>query len=97
MKIIEIDKSNRKNKRFKVTLDSGEIYHFGLDTGKTYVDHGNKKKRDAYISRHLGNRTERYLIENLIPSASLFSYWIIWGDTTDLIRNIGKLNKMWDK
>jgi hypothetical protein len=97
MKIIEIDKSNRKNKRFKVTLDTGEIYHFGLLGASTYLEHGNKRKRDNYRKRHIGNETERYLIQNLIPSAALFSYWILWGDTTDLIRNIEKLNKMWDK
>jgi hypothetical protein len=97
MKIIEIDKSNRKNKRFKVTLDTGEIYHFGLLGASTYLEHGNKRKRDNYRKRHITNETERYLIENLIPSPALFSYWIIWGDSTDLIRNIEKLNKMWDK
>jgi hypothetical protein len=97
MKIIKIINSPRKNKRFRVFLDNGEKFDFGLDTGKAYIDHGNKKKRDAYIKRHLGNETERYLIENLIPSPSLFSAFILWGNNTDLIKNIEKLNKMWDK
>jgi hypothetical protein len=97
MKIIQIDNSNRKNKRFKVTLDTGEIYHFGLLGASTYLEHRDKRKRDNYRKRHLGNDAERYLIENLIPSAALFSWALLWGNTTDLIKNIKKLNKMWEK
>jgi hypothetical protein len=94
MKIIQIENSNRKNKRFKVTLDDGQNFHFGLLGANTYLEHHDNRKRDNYRKRHLGNDTERYLIENLIPSAALFSYWIIWGDSTDLIRNIEKLNEL---
>jgi hypothetical protein len=30
--------------------------------------------------RHLGNKKEKYLIDHLIPSPSLFSYYLLWGD-----------------
>ena len=57
-----------KNKRFRVFLDSGKHYDFGLDTGSTFIDHGDNKKRNAYIARLFGNRAEKQLIENLVPS-----------------------------
>jgi len=97
MKIIKLIKSPRKNKRFRVYLDNKEYYDFGLDTGSTYIDHHNKNIREAYRARHLGNDIEKHLIENLIPSPSLFSYWLLWGDSVLLEQNLKNLNKMFKK
>ena len=96
-KIISIENSKRKNKRFKVTLDDGQIFHFGLKGGNTYIDHHDKQKRENYRKRHLGNEIEKHLITHLIPSSSLMSYWILWGPSTDIMKNIDILNKMWDE
>ena len=97
MKIIKLIKSPRKNKRFRVYLDNGEHYDFGLDTGSTYIDHRDKEKRENYRARHMGNLSEKYLIENLIPSPALFSYWLLWGDSVLLEQNLKNLNKMFKK
>jgi hypothetical protein len=97
MKIIKLIKSPRKNKRFRVFLDNGEHYDFGLDTGSTYIDHRDKEKRENYRARHMGNLSEKYLIENLIPSPALFSYWLLWGDSVLLEQNLKNLNKMFKK
>ena len=94
MKIIKIEKSSRKNKRFKITMDDQKKYDFGLDSGRTYIDHHDKIKRDAYRKRHYGNDTERLLIDSLTPSPALFSYFILWGDHTDIEKNINQLNKL---
>ena len=51
-KIIKLVKSPRKNKRFRVYLQNDKYFDFGLDGGNTYIDHGNKKKRDNYRKRH---------------------------------------------
>lgn len=93
--IVEIEKSKRKNKRFRVILDNGNSYDFGLDSGKTYIDHQDKDKRTNYRKRHLGNETEKKLINNLTPSPSLFSYYLLWGDYTDIMKNIIHLNNLW--
>jgi hypothetical protein len=93
MQIIKLIKSPRKNKRFRVYLDNNEYYDFGLDTGSTYIDHHDKILRENYRKRHLGNDIERHLIENFIESPSLFSYYLLWGDSTDLKKNIENLNK----
>jgi hypothetical protein len=95
MKIIKLINSPRKEKRYRVFLDNGEHYDFGLKnpTYGTYIDHKDKVKREAYRARHMGNLSEKYLIENLIPSPSLYSYFLLWGDSTDLKKNIDNLNK----
>ena len=43
MEIIDIEMSMRKDKRFKLTMKNGDVYHFGLDSGSTYIDHKDKK------------------------------------------------------
>ena len=91
-KIIKLVKSPRKNKRFRVYLENDKYYDFGLDTWNTYIDHGNKKKRDNYRKRHYAQ--ERKLIDSLTPTPALYSYYLLWGDSTDINKNIEKLNRM---
>ena len=92
--IIDINRSMRKNKRFAVTMSDGTKFHFGLPKGSTYIDHRDKLKRTAYRRRHLGNEQERYLITNLVPSPSLFAYYLLWGDSISLEKNIHDLNAL---
>jgi len=91
--IIYIMVSPRLFKKYRVYLDDGTYYDFGLDNSQTYLDHHDKQIRENYRLRHLGNAKEKELIENLIPSPSLFSYYLLW-NTTSLIDNIEILNKM---
>jgi hypothetical protein len=93
--IINITNSPKKNKRFRVYMDNGKHYDFGLDTGSTYIDHHDKSKRMAYISRHLGNLSEKRLIDNLVPSPSLFSMVLLWGPYNNIEDNIRYLNQLW--
>lgn len=98
---MKIDRSNRLSKRFKVILDNGEEYHFGQEFSdgthpQTYIDGATKEKRENYIKRHLGNKTEAKLINNLVPSPSLFSMYLLW-NTNSLENNIKILNGMFSK
>jgi hypothetical protein len=97
MRILKVEQSPMKNKRFRVFLDSGKHYDFGLDTGSTFIDHGDNKKRNAYIARHFGNRVEKQLIENLVPSPALFSMFLLWGKYDSLEKNIDYLNDVFEK
>ena len=92
--IKSIEKSLLKNKRFRVTLTNNDHYDFGLDGGETYIDHADIQKRSNYRKRHIANGKERQLIESLIPSPALFSYYILWGDSTNINENIKTLNRM---
>ena len=94
MKIIKLIDSELKSKRFRVYLDDNKHFDFGLRTGQTYIDHRDKVKRDNYRKRHYNNTAEQPYIINLIPSPALFSYYLLWGESTSLQQNIKTLNKI---
>ena len=97
MKIVKIVESPILTKRFRVILDDGKHYDFGLDGGSTYLDHKDKNKRNAYWARHTANRHENYLIHNLIPSPALFSAVLLWGEHTSLDKNVEYLNHLFSR
>jgi len=80
MKVV-ISKSDRPEKRLKAvfTDDSKKkkTVHFGLKGGSTYIDHGDDKKKDAYIARHRVN--ENF---NDPMTAGALARWILWNKKT---------------
>ena len=93
MKIIALEPSNHKGKRLKAIFDDGRSFHFGLKGAITYVDGATLAKRDSYLKRHLANKTEKHLIDSLIPSPALLSAYLLW-NTDDLSKNIKILNRL---
>ena len=94
IQILKLEESPRLNKRFRIEIMDGDKkkhFDFGLDTGDTYLDHKDKTKRANYWKRHCGNKTEKRLIENLIPSPALFSARLLWGSSTNLVDNLKEL------
>jgi hypothetical protein len=77
-----IEPSTRKDKRFMATYANGKVVHFGQANGKTYIDHGDKVKRENYLLRH--KKRENW---NDPFSAGSLSRYLLWGDTTDLETN----------
>jgi len=94
MKIIKLEDSQLKSKRFRIYLDNNKHYDFGLKSGETYIDHRDKIKRDNYRRRHYNSINEQPYIQNLIPSPALFSYYLLWGDSSSINQNIKTLNKL---
>jgi hypothetical protein len=93
--IVDIEESPLKNKRFRVFMDNNRHFDFGLKNGNTYIDHNNLMIRNAYLSRHYAISTEKYFIDNLIPSPALFSWYLTWGKYKTLEENINFLNNLW--
>ncbi len=48
-------KSNRKGKRFEIIMED-HSHSFASDVGKTFIDHKDQKKKDAWIQRHKGDK-----------------------------------------
>jgi len=92
--IIKIVESPRENKRFRAYMNDNKYIDFGLKNGSTYIDHHDKTKRDNYLKRHMANKREKYLIDNLIESPALYSAIILWGKYTDIDKNINYLNNL---
>jgi hypothetical protein len=96
IEIVELLPSQAENKRFKIVLNvdgNDYTFNFGAKEGSTYIDHGDEKKRENYRRRHYANKTEKYRIDNLIPSPALFSWKLLWGDHTDLFDNLIELQR----
>jgi hypothetical protein len=96
MKIINIIPSTKANKKYTVILSTGKEYSFGLDGSSTYLNHKDITKRLNYWKRHYVSK-EKELIDNLIPSPSLFSAYLLWGLYDNLEDNINYLNELWKK
>jgi hypothetical protein len=97
--IVDIKDSPVEGKRFRayVKRKNGQIeyYDFGYAGGKTYIDGRTKLERQNYLARHLGNKTEFKLVNNLVPSPSLLSAYLLWGKSTNLQKNVDYLNSLW--
>lgn len=76
-----IKPSTRKDKRYQATFNNGKTIHFG-SSGESYIDHGDKIKRENYIKRHAVNEdfSNPY-------SASALSRFLLWGDYKTLDEN----------
>ena len=79
---MKISLSTRKGKRFMVKFSNGTVVHFGQAGGKTYIDEGDKAKREAYLKRH--KEREDW---NDPYSAGALSRWLLWGASPDLETN----------
>jgi hypothetical protein len=53
-----------------------------------------KVRRDNYRRRHYNSIKEQPYIINLVPSPALFSYYLLWGESSNINQNIKTLNKL---
>jgi hypothetical protein len=94
MKIVEAQPKTGKRFTAIFRLHKGgkviKITHFGQRNPKqgTYIDHGDKKKRDAYRARH-----KKDLDTKDFKRAGFLSYWLLWGESTTLNKNIEDYKK----
>lgn len=84
---MEIQKSEKKDKRFKAIFEDGKVVHFGQKGGSTYIDHKDKKIRENYLKRHEKNPLEKKFLQNkkkYYKSPSILSAEILWGKKDNL-------------
>lgn len=81
--------SPRFNKRFMLLTPSQKKIHFGAKNGSTYIDHGDKLKKNNYIKRH-SKLNEDW---NNIETPGALSMYLLWGKYPDLNKNIKDVEK----
>jgi len=84
-----ITKSNIKNKKYKAVFykDNKKVKtsHFGSSEHEDYTIHKDKERRRLYRKRHLKDlKTNNYMMPGYL------SYYILWGDSTNINTNIKK-------
>jgi hypothetical protein len=85
---MEIYDSPRKAKRLVAIFKDGTTIHFGSKNSKTYIDHGDDVKRANYIARHRVNEDW-----NNPKTAGSLAYHILWGDSSDIHKNIREFKR----
>jgi hypothetical protein len=88
MKLLSIKPSDRPTKKYVATycmcdgatkccINERKKVHFGAKNSSTFLDHGDEKKRLAYVARHQA----REKFNDPLTAASL-ARWINWNKTT---------------
>lgn len=92
MKLLKIIESPKSGKEYRAVFqtDSGRLKttDFGDPTMEQYTEHGDKQRREAYRARHAKD------LETEDPTrAGYLSYYLLWGDSKSLSRNISSYKK----
>ena len=94
MTSVKIMPSKAKNKKFTAIFydEQGKkikTAQFGDSRYQDYTMHKDKQRRDRYRNRHKGN-----LAKTTYMSPAYLSYYILWGDSSNINTNINKYIKM---
>jgi len=93
MKLISITKSDKAGKKLKAVFEdptSGRrrTTHFGAAGMDDYTKTHDKEQRTRYRTRHKKD------LETKDPTrAGFLSYYVLWGDSTDLQTNIASFKR----
>lgn len=85
IKLVSIKKSIKPTKKYTATFKVGDkvkMVHFGAEGYTDYTLGASDETRDAYRARHRNDRIN----EPMTPGA--LSYYILWGDSRSLNKNI---------
>ena len=84
---LEIRSSSKPNKKYDAIFTrkdkTTKVIHFGDKRYEDFTQHKNKKRRELYILRHRKNENW-----DNPESAGSLSRYILWGDSTDIQKNI---------
>jgi hypothetical protein len=86
MKLVSVKPSNDGKTKFMAEFDINgkkKIVKFGVKDSYSFIDGASLKTREAYRARH----AKEALNEDPTARGPL-SYWITWGDSQDINKNI---------
>jgi hypothetical protein len=87
-RIVKIEPANDGVKKWIATFGDGKKTKFGSFRSPDYTLTGDKEQREAYRSRH------RKDLDTGDPQrAGYLSYYILWGDSTSIKKNVADFNR----
>jgi hypothetical protein len=93
-KLVSISPSERESKKYKAVFRKGDktkTVHFGAYGMEDYTQHHDKERRERYRDRH-----KKDLRTDDPTRAGYLSYYILWGDSTDMKTNVYKYRRLFD-
>jgi hypothetical protein len=85
MKLLSITKSTNPKKKFTAIFDNegrSKTTHFGQSGADDYTITKDKEQRDRYRTRHAKD------LKGDPTKAGYLSYYVLWGDSTNMQTNI---------
>ena len=82
MKLLRIEPAHNSKKKWRAVFENKST-EFGDSSSEDYTQHHDKERRRLYRLRH-----EKDLKTNDPTRAGYLSYFILWGDSTSLLKNI---------
>jgi hypothetical protein len=73
--LIQLFKSNLKNKRYMVVFENGSRIHFGSPEYENFTMHKDEGRKRVYIIRHEKNED---WTKSGIQTAGFWSRWLLW-------------------
>ena len=86
MKLLEVKKSTKTGKKYMAVFENNgrkKTIHFGDSSMKDYTQHGDKQRRENYLSRHKSRENW-----NDPSTAGALSRWLLWGNSTSFADNL---------
>lgn len=77
--IVYLQKSPRKEKKFRVTLEDGTTVDFGAIGYSDYTIHKDPERMKRYLTRH--KKRENWTRSG-ITTAGFWSRWLLWSEPT---------------
>lgn len=89
VKLLRVVHANNPAKKWRAEFSDGKAVEFGATGYTDFTLSKNKEQRDRYRARH----AKDLLVDDPITPAFL-SYYILWGDSTNMGRNIATYKRM---
>lgn len=83
VKLVRVVTSPRIGKKWRAEFDDGTHTDFGAAGMEDYTQHHDKERREKYRARHL-----RDLATGDPKRAGYLSWYLLWGESTSLTRNL---------
>jgi len=88
MKLMYIQELHDDKKKYVAVFSNGKQVKFGASGYSDYTIHHDKKRREAYRKRHAKD-----LLTDDPTKPGFLSYFLLWGDSTSIEKNISSFKK----
>ena len=75
----KLTRSNRANKKYKITTPEGKTIHFGQSGADDFTTHFSEKRKQSYLARH---KPREDWSKSGIDTAGFWARWLLWNKPT---------------